>query len=379
VTSHSSVVGLRTADEPTGQVHVVPERRLRVLTDLLAHAAVASRPEHVCALAVETLAAQRAEFDFARVYLRDPAGQSLRMCAVAGAHTTADWPLDDAVAASTPVLVEDRSAVLVPLRVAEGAPVLGVLVIGVEQGRAIDDAEVTFSAQIGQHIAATLIIANMQLHAERQVRIVALQDHALQTFFVIGLLARAALAELAPNQITDNVAAALVHIMDAATHGRERLREGIFALGNTSVGQSGPVSGLHTLARNFQERTGIDAELLVTGAERNLSPEAAEVLHHAAAEALANIEQHSRAGAVVLSLNISRKSVTLSIQDDGVGVVNPALERIASSATYFGLRGVGERVRRQGGTFVARPSRDGGFLVRTRLPLRPAVPDEAAC
>jgi signal transduction histidine kinase len=48
------------------------------------------------------------------------------------------------------------------------------------------------------------------------------------------------------------------------------------------------------------------------------------------------------------------------------------VKRIADSATHFGLRGVGERVRHLGGSFVAKPARDGGFVVRTRLPLSPA-------
>ncbi|MBV8715238.1 MAG: hypothetical protein JOZ65_09230 [Chloroflexi bacterium] len=207
--------------------------------------------------------------------------------------------------------------------------------------------------------------------AASNLQIAALQDHALQTFFVIGLLARAALAELEPDQVSANVATALVQIIDAATAGREHLGQAVFALGHAEVGQNGVVQALQTLARQFQERTGIETAVLVTGATRNLSNEAAETLHHAAAEALANIERHSQAGAVVLSLQLARRSVTLSIHDDGVGIANPALERIASSANQFGLRGVGLRVRRLGGTFIARPSRDGGFVVRTRLPLAP--------
>jgi signal transduction histidine kinase len=208
------------------------------------------------------------------------------------------------------------------------------------------------------------------VQADKTAQIVALQDHALQTFFVIGLLARAALVELEPDQVSESVAAALVRIIDVATAGREHLREAIFALGNAEVARSGAVDGLEALARMFQERTGIETEVLVNGDPSRIPIEAIDTLHHSAAEALANIEQHSQAGAVVLSLQVAKRSVTLSVQDDGVGLANPDLERIASSAAHFGLRGIGLRVRRLGGTFVARPASEGGFVVRTRLPLR---------
>jgi PAS domain S-box-containing protein len=214
------------------------------------------------------------------------------------------------------------------------------------------------------------ITERRQTEAEKQLEIIALQDHALQTFFVIGLVARAAVAELPPDRVSEPVAAALVQVMELATAGTEHLREAIFALNHSEVVAGGVVPALWGLVRAFQQRTGIDADLLVSGTPRQLPTEVSEMLHAVAREALANVERHSQAGAVVLGLHIARHSVTLSVQDDGASASEPVVERIADSATHFGLRGVGQRVRRLGGTFVAQAARDGGFLVRTRLPLK---------
>jgi signal transduction histidine kinase len=213
--------------------------------------------------------------------------------------------------------------------------------------------------------------AKPMMDADRHLEIVTLQDHALQTFFAIGLVARAALAELAPRRVSEPVAAALVQVAELATDGTEHLREAIFALNHADLSApGGVVPALWRLVRGFQQRTGIEADLLVTGAQRRLPKEIEEILHAVGREALANVERNSQATAVVLGVHVARHTVTLSIHDDGVGTSEPPVKRIANSARLFGLRGIGQRVRQLGGTFVAQPAGDGGFRVRMRLPLK---------
>ena len=109
---------------------------------------------------------------------------------------------------------------------------------------------------------------------------------------------------------------------------------------------------------------------MLTGSQRRLPTEVAETLYAAACEALANVELHSDAGAVILGLHISGQSVTLSIQDDGTGATVPPPERSVNNAACFGLRSVRDRVRDLNGSFVAGPNPDGGFRVRTQLSLQ---------
>jgi PAS domain S-box-containing protein len=122
---------------------------------------------------------------------------------------------------------------------------------------------------------------------------------------------------------------------------------------------SAGVVELGRLVRCFEQRTGIQADLVLTGlAGVALPTDLAGALEAVGRAALANVEQHSQVSAVVLGLRVGPRGVTLSIQDDGVGVAPGAVARNLS-----------QRVRRLGGTLVARPLPDGGFVVRLRLPL----------
>ena len=195
-----------------------------------------------------------------------------------------------------------------------------------------------------------------------------LHDRVEQTFFGIGLAANAALdsaAEDSPEQLR----AALASMRGLATEGAEQMREAIFALSHAEVCDRGFVQVLWRLVRDFQQRTGVEADLMLTGRERRVRREVAEALYAAAREALANVERHARASAVVVSLHFTARTATLTVQDDGVGASPLVVRNLADSATHFGLRSLQERVHRLRGTFAAGSGEEGGFIVRVRLRL----------
>jgi PAS domain S-box-containing protein len=149
--------------------------------------------------------------------------------------------------------------------------------------------------------------------AERQVEI---QDFALQMFFVIALVARAALADLPPEAMTDPPAVALVEILGLASTGTAQIRDAIAVVSHAEVVERGLVPALRRLARGFHQRTGIEAAVVLTGPETPMATEVAERLHTVAREALANVERTSGARSLALALRMGRRSVSLSIEDD---------------------------------------------------------------
>jgi signal transduction histidine kinase len=201
-----------------------------------------------------------------------------------------------------------------------------------------------------------------------------LHDRVEQSFFAIGLAASAAL-RCTSGDATERMADALSHVNALAATGAEHLRESIFALSRTDVDGRGLVPALWKLVRAFQHRTRIEADLVVKGAPRALPTSIVELHYMVAREALSNVERHARASSVVLGLHIARQTVTLTVQDDGVGVSPLVMKQIAASTTHFGLRGIRERVRDAGGTLVTQPGDGGGFVVRARLPLREGAPE----
>jgi signal transduction histidine kinase len=197
-----------------------------------------------------------------------------------------------------------------------------------------------------------------------------LHDDVEQTFFAIGLTASTALDPRLGQGSSGVLSDALARTVDLANSGAEQLRTAIFALNHAEFAGDGLIPTLFKLVRSFHLRTGIEADLVLTGRQRHVPSRVGEALYAMAREALVNVERHARAGAVVLGLDIAQSSITLSVHDDGAGASPLVLKRIANSATHFGLRGLRDRVQHLKGTFVAGPGPDGGFLVRAQIPLK---------
>jgi signal transduction histidine kinase len=81
-------------------------------------------------------------------------------------------------------------------------------------------------------------------------------------------------------------------------------------------------------------------------------------------EALTNVLRHSTARHVDVTLGLANESLVVDVIDNG-----RAHNRRAHGDGH-GLQGMAERAAALGGSFVAGPSRDGGWQVRTALPAR---------
>jgi len=212
------------------------------------------------------------------------------------------------------------------------------------------------------------------LDDERQRIARELHDRVAQTLFSIGLAAQSALesegeSEGPPANGDGDQQKALESIRGLSALGNEQMREAIFALSRADLQDRALERTLWTVVRDFRERTGLEADLVLVGRERLLPPETAEALLAVVREALVNVEQHARATSVVVTLRRSRGGVTLAVQDDGIGAPALLLRSIGSSFTHFGLRGLQERIRKLGGGFTARNGDDGGLVVRVRVPV----------
>jgi signal transduction histidine kinase len=205
-------------------------------------------------------------------------------------------------------------------------------------------------------------------------------DSAEQTFFAIGLAASATLAELgaagladgtdrpeSPHDAPRSVVEALGRVAALADMGAALIRQARMELGQPGGVNEDVVPRLRELVDGLEQRTRIDAELVQIGEPGRVPQQIAELLARTATAALARIEHISSATAVVLALKLDARSLTLTIQDDGVSGSTAGDDR----AAHAELRRVATRVRRVGGVFVARAYAGGGFVVRVRLPRDP--------
>jgi signal transduction histidine kinase len=297
-------------------------------------------------------------------------------------------------APTAPLDKVDLTYLIVPLQ-ARGRRLGALTILGLAPRRSFGHADLATAEALGDQ--AGLALDNAQLHEaqrtmlqqlddkhatqdrtqgeslrddERRRIARELHDHVEQTFFSIGLTTAVALQDGQADAAAQPLVDGLMRAGELSKMGAEQLRAAIFGLTHAELAGQALTAALWKLVRAFQQRTGIDTDLVLTGSEYQVAPETAEALFATAREALANVERHAQAEAVVLGLRVTRRFITLTVQDDGIGASNLVLKRIGSSATHFGLRGLRERVRRLHGSFTSGPGPDGGFVVRARIPLQ---------
>jgi signal transduction histidine kinase len=213
-----------------------------------------------------------------------------------------------------------------------------------------------------------------QLLTEERHRIAReLHDRVEQAFFSIGLTVTFAFRNLQTAPV-EMLKTHLGEIRASAAQGAEDLRAAIFALSRAEIRDRGVAQTLWQMVRQFQQKTGVEADLVLSGTEHRVSPETAEVLYAVAREGLANVEQHAHASVAILNLRFDLNAVTLTVQDDGVGASPLLLGALHDSTTRFGLRAINERVSLLGGAFTAEQGDEGGFVVQARVPLRGEAP-----
>jgi len=116
-------------------------------------------------------------------------------------------------------------------------------------------------------------------------------------------------------------------------------------------------------------RTGLQAELRVTGRKRRLASEAELTFFRIAQEASNNVKKHAQATEVVTTVELTDSTIRMTIQDNGKGFKAPTpINRLAASGK-LGIIGMYERVRLLGGTLVVESEPNQGTTVIVNAPI----------
>lgn len=116
-------------------------------------------------------------------------------------------------------------------------------------------------------------------------------------------------------------------------------------------------------AREFSRRSGIPVSMEVGGMLETLPDSHRTCIYRVVQEALTNCARHSNAQNVRITFHADKERLSLTIQDDGVGLGSRSANRKG-----LGLIGIEERVRELGGrvTIVSQPQR--GTLLQVDVP-----------
>ena len=110
------------------------------------------------------------------------------------------------------------------------------------------------------------------------------------------------------------------------------------------------------------------ASFILSGDQRELSPEVQTALLRICQESLTNIRRHARATEVKVELRSYPKEACLEVQDNGQGFT-PEDVKARGGDGGFGLAGMKQRARILGGTLSVQSQPGDGTLVEVRIPL----------
>ena len=125
---------------------------------------------------------------------------------------------------------------------------------------------------------------------------------------------------------------------------------------------------LETYVREWSHHSGVAARFHAEGiGDEGLAPEIEATLYRIAQEALNNVAKHARARSVGVVLEQRERTISLVVEDDGVGF------EPATASTMIGVLGMRERAAIVGGSVDIEPTATGGTTVLARVPLYPVA------
>lgn len=126
----------------------------------------------------------------------------------------------------------------------------------------------------------------------------------------------------------------------------------------------GLAPALEWQAREFSRRSGVSAIVSIEGTLDELDDAHRTCIYRVVQEALTNCARHANATHVRIMLHGSSSALSVTIQDDGSGMVEP------SDRQGLGLLGMEERVKELGGRLEIDSQPKQGTQLKIELPLR---------
>lgn len=160
-----------------------------------------------------------------------------------------------------------------------------------------------------------------------------------------------------------STAAVLQEAHDYAESLVESVRALAWGLRPSLLDDLGLSSALDTILTDLTSRCAIKSKLVVQGPEHRLPAEVELALFRIAQEALHNVERHSHASQVTVTLRHRPGTSQLVVADDGRGFIVPATMAELSKRDKLGVIGMQERARIVGGKLSIRSTPDAGAKI----------------
>jgi signal transduction histidine kinase len=272
----------------------------------------------------------------------------------------------------------------VPLKTAEQT--IGVLLIGFGKPYEWLPTERELMRAIADRSALAIDRAGMtDALKEREARIVELSGHLLkvqederkrisrelhdetgQSLMVIrlylGMLEKSLTGRTAKGKVRETVT-----VVDRTIEGIRRI---IGRLSPLVLQELGLIAAIRKEAKDLAKSTGVKARVAVSDDVGRLAPEIETAIYRVVQEALHNVAKHSQAKSVNIQMSREDGTVSLLVEDDGVGISKAPGKTDRQS---FGLAGIRERIGMLGGKVRVLSVKGKGTRVEVTVPVEGSI------
>lgn len=149
----------------------------------------------------------------------------------------------------------------------------------------------------------------------------------------------------------------------------KELRDFAGNLRPASLDDLGIVTSIRRLLADSTERSRIRGQIKLVGVERRLPRDVEVGMFRIAQEALWNVERHSRAAEVVVTIIFTKSEAMLRVSDNGVGFKVPPILGSFSATGRLGLIGAQERAGLLGGKLEIQSNSEKGTTIIASIPI----------
>jgi two-component system sensor histidine kinase DegS len=161
----------------------------------------------------------------------------------------------------------------------------------------------------------------------------------------------------------------LTNLKESVQQTFEKVRSFIFDLRPMMLDDLGLNPTIKRYVQDFEAKSGIVCQLSLTGREQRL-PNYIEITVFRALQALlSNVQRHSHATRVDITLNLDAQGLTVRVEDDGVGFNLDEVMSAARQRKTLGLITLIEQIELLGGTITFDSAPGRGTHVRFHLPI----------
>ncbi len=151
----------------------------------------------------------------------------------------------------------------------------------------------------------------------------------------------------------------------------EETRSVMFDLCPPILYDLGLSAAVEEFVHQFQKDHDLVCEFVDDGSDKPLSGRMRSFLYRAVRELMLNVDRHARARRVVVSVARARKTLRISVEDDGIGFDLDRIDKAHKRGSHFGLYSIRERLSYLGGWLIQESQVGQGSCMTMILPLAP--------